>query len=190
VTALLRDWGATIIDADEVVRRLQEPGTPVYHAIVERFGPSVVTSTGELDRAGLRARILASPEDRAALESIVHPAVHAERDRLTDVCRHGSSGIIVHDIPLLFEAMDPAGFDLVVLVDAPEPMRLERLRRERGFSESEARALLGLQAPAGPKRLASDLVIDNDGSREALRDRAWLAWRKMVSEARKRLTPT
>jgi dephospho-CoA kinase len=190
VTRLLRDWGATIIDADEIVRQLQQPGTPVFHAIVERFGPSVLTPEGTLDRGALRARILASPEDKSGLEGIVHPAVQAERERLLQSCRRGCSGVVVSDIPLLFEVMDPAGFDAVVLVDAPEPMRFDRLVRERGLPEAEARALLSLQLPTGPKRLESDHVIDNDGSRETLRDRAWTVWRKLVSEARARLTPT
>ncbi|MGQ0701816.1 MAG: dephospho-CoA kinase [Gemmatimonadales bacterium] len=186
VTRLFADWGATVIDADEIVRRLQEPGTAVFGQIVERFGPAILTPDGRLDRAALRARILASPEDRATLEAIVHPAVLAERERLIEACRHSSCGIIVSDIPLLFEVMDPAGFDAVVLVDAPEPVRLERLRRERGLSPDEARALLGLQLPAGPKRTESDFVIDNDGSRDVLRDRTWLVWRKLVSRARAR----
>jgi dephospho-CoA kinase len=188
VTRLFRDWGATIIDADEIVRRLQQPGSPVFRAIVERFGPSVLSPDGRLDRAALRARILASPEDRSALESIVHPAVLAERERLLASARNGESGVVVSDIPLLFETMDPAGFDAVVLVDAPEALRLERLVRERGLPEAEASALLSLQLPSGPKRRESDYVIDNDSTPEVLRDRAWTVWRKLVSEARARLT--
>ncbi len=190
VTQLLREWGATIIDADEIVRQLQQPGTQVFNAIVERFGPSVVAPEGTLRRPALRTRILASPEDRSALESIVHPAVLGERERLLTSCRNGSSGVIISDIPLLFEVMDPAGFDAVVLVDAPLEVRLHRLMRERGIEEGEARALLALQIPADAKRPESDYVIENDASREALRDRTWVVWRKLVSEARKRLIST
>ncbi len=186
VARLLRDWGATIIDADDIVRQLQQPDTPVFTAIAERFGPSVIAPNGTLNRAALRARILSSPEDRSALEAIVHPAVLAERERLLAACREGSSGVVISDIPLLFEVMDPAGFDAVVLVDAPEELRLHRLLEERGIDEAEGRALLGLQLPAGPKRLESDYVIENDGSREALRDHTWAVWRKLVSQARSR----
>lgn len=189
VTRLFRDWGATIIDADEIVRQLQRPGTAVFQNIVARFGPEVVATDGSLDRPALRARILENPEEKRALEAIVHPAVQAERERLIAGSRNGCSGVIVSDIPLLFEVMDPAGFDAVILVDAPEALRLERLTRERGISEPEARALLGLQLPASAKRPESDFVIENDGTREALRDRTWVVWRKLVSEARKRLTP-
>ena len=172
VARLLADWGATVIDADEIVRELQRPGTPVFHAIVERFGPGILTPEGRLDRA--------------ALEAIVHPAVLAERERLLEACRNGSSGIVVCDIPLLFEVMDPAGFDAVVLVDAPDQLRIERLTRERGLTAQEAQSLLGLQLPAGPKRLEADFVIDNDRSRDELRNRTWTVWRKLVSQARAR----
>ncbi len=186
VTALLNDWGATVIDADSIVRELQQPGTPVFDAIVHRFGHGVLTPGGTLDRRALRARILASPEERRALEAIVHPAVLEQRTHLLDSCRNGSCGIVVSDIPLLFEVMDPAGFDAVVLVDAPEALRLDRLTRERGVPLDEARSLLGLQHPTGPKREQSDFVIDNDRSRETLRDRTWLVWRKLNSMARSR----
>ena len=189
VTRLFRDWGATIIDADEIVRRLQQPGTEVFEQIVARFGPQVLAADGTLDRPALRARILQNPEEKRALEGIVHPAVQAERGRLIEGCRSGCSGVVVSDIPLLFEVMDPAGFDAVVLVDAPEMLRRERLTRERGIPEAEARALLGLQLPSEAKRAESDFVIENDGTRETLRDRAWSVWRKLVTQARKRLTP-
>jgi dephospho-CoA kinase len=182
VASLFRDWGATVLDADELVRALQEPGTPVFKAIVARFGPQIVGPDGSLDRAALRSRILADATERLALEQIVHPAVRAERSRL--LAQQTSSRIIVSDIPLLFEAANPADFDAVVLVDAPEQVRRERLLRERGLSAAEAGALLGLQLPTGPKRLRADFVIDNDGTRDSLRERAWQVWRKLISLAR------
>ena len=163
VADLLRDWGATVIDADAIVRALQQPGTAVFDAIVARFGPAIVAKDGTLDRAALRARVLDDPAQRRSLEAIVHPAVEAERRRLLAEARGPADAIVVSDIPLLFEVMDPEGFDAVVLVDAPESLRLERLRRLR------ARA---------------DFVIDNDSTREALRDRTWLAWRQLRSRAR------
>jgi len=188
VASLFGDWGATVLDADATVHRLQQPGTPVFGAIVARFGPSILAPDGMLDRAALRARILADPAERKALEAIVHPAVQAERCRMLEAwpAGGGAGGIVVSDIPLLFEAADPAEFDAVVLVDAPEPQRIGRLMQERGFSREEALALVRLQLPAGPKRLRSDFSIENDQSRELLRDRAWQVWRKLVSLARNR----
>lgn len=186
VARLFADWGAAVLDADAIVRRLQRPGTPVFDAIVARFGREVVATDGQLDRAALRSRILGDPTERQALEQIVHPAVQAERRRLLGQRPGSLDGIIVSEIPLLFEAADPAGFDAVVLVDAPEALRVDRLVRERGFSPPEAAALLRLQLPAGPKRLRADFIIDNDASREVLRERAWSLWRKLLSLARNR----
>jgi len=183
VVSLLRDWGATVIDADAIVRDLQRPGTPVLRAIVDRFGPAIVGADGSLDRAALRARILARPEHRKLLEAIVHPAVEAERQRL--LAATGTDGIVVNDIPLLFEAMDPSRFDAVVLVDAPEPVRLSRLRGERGLQPAEAEAMIRAQMPAARKRERADFVIENDATREALRDRAWLVWRRLLSRSRR-----
>ncbi|HEV8195127.1 MAG TPA: dephospho-CoA kinase [Gemmatimonadales bacterium] len=183
VAALLRAWGATIIDADAIVRELQQPGTPVFQAIVAHFGPGIVGTDGGLDRAALRRRILAQPEERKLLESIVHPAVEAERNRLLAQAGSGPGGIVVSDIPLLFEAMDPSRFDAVLLVDAPEPLRLARLR-ERGLGSAEAETLLRTQIPAAKKRDRADFVIDNDATLDLLRERAWLTWRKLLSRSR------
>lgn len=185
VAALLHDWGATIIDADAIVRELQRPGTPVFQAIAARFGPGAIAPDGTLERAALRARIVARPAERKALEAIVHPAVEAERRRLLAEAGTGP-GIVVNDIPLLFEAMDSSRFDAVILVDAPEPLRLSRLVSNRGLGADEARGLLRAQMPASRKRARSDFVIENDATRDALRERAWLVWRKLLSKARSR----
>jgi dephospho-CoA kinase len=186
VAGLFHDWGAVVIDADAIVRRLQRPGTAVFRAIAERFGPGALTARGQLDRPALRARILAHPDDKRALEAIVHPAVEAERQRLMRRAKLVSDGVVVSDIPLLFEAMDPARFDAVVLVDAPEALRLARLAEHRGIAGAEAAQLVAAQLPSTAKRSRADYIIDNDGSREQLRDRAWIVWRKLLSKARGR----
>ena len=184
VARLFADWGATVVDADAIVRELQQPCTPIFELIAARFGPDVVTPDGELDRARLRALDLADATARKDLEAIVHPAVAAERERLIDEARRRGEAIVVSDIPLLFEVMDPQAFDAVVLVDAPEQIRRERLLRDRGLSPQEADGLFRAQHPAADKRARSDFIIDNDGSRTELRDRAWRIWRQMRSRAR------
>jgi dephospho-CoA kinase len=183
VARLFADWGATVLDADAIVHQLQRPGTPVFAAIVARFGPGLVAPDGTLDRAALRAHVLRDPAARRDLEAIVHPAVEVERRRLL---RAAGGSIVVDDIPLLFEVMDPGAFDAVVLVDAPEPLRLERLERERGLPAAEAAALVAAQLPAGAKRARADFVIDNDATRDALRDAAWRVWRKLRARAPRR----
>jgi dephospho-CoA kinase len=184
VARLYADWGATVVDADAIVRELQQPGTPIFERIAARFGAEVVTPDGELDRVRLRALVLADATARKDLEAIVHPAVAAERERLIDEARRRGEAIVVSDIPLLFEVMDPQAFDAVVLVDAPEQVRRERLLRDRGLSAQEADGLFRAQHPAADKRARSDFIIDNDASRTELRDRAWRIWRQMRSRAR------
>jgi len=178
VAALFRHWGAAVLDADQVVRELQRPGTPVYHRIVERFGPGIVDAHGELDRPALRRLILADAAARADLNAIVHPAVRAQREGLVAAARAGGARIVVADIPLLFEASDPAEYDAVVLVDAPTPLRRQRLVTMRGLPPEDADRLIAAQMPSEGKRRRSDFVIDNDGDRTQLERRArdvWLA---------------
>jgi dephospho-CoA kinase len=90
---------------------------------------------------------------------------------------------VVSDIPLLFETADPAAFDVVVLVDAPAPLRRARLLADRGLSADEADRMLAAQAPSGPKRARSTFVIDNDGDRTALEARAREVWAELLARA-------
>jgi dephospho-CoA kinase len=183
VAALFRQWGATLIDADAIVRQVQAPGGPVVARIAEAFGPAVVRPDGELDRPRLRRLVLDDPEARAALERIVHPAVQGRREQLLGEAAARGDRIVVSDIPLLFEAADPAGFDAVVLVDAPEPVRLARLMAHRGLAEDEARRMIAAQLPAREKRARSDFVIDNDGDFAALERAAASVWRALLARA-------
>jgi dephospho-CoA kinase len=172
VVDYFRRWGATVIDADVLVREVQSPGTPVLAAIVKRFGRDVLQPDGSLDRAALRVRILGDESARRALEAMVHPAVQRRRESLVDAAWKRGDRIVINDIPLLFEALDPAQFDAVVLVDAPALVRRARLRGLRGLSDEEADQLLAAQAPAERKRKRSDFVIDNDGNFDVLERRA------------------
>jgi len=183
VSSLFREWGATVIDADALVREVQRPGTPVFAAIVARFGPAVVTPDGTLDRQALRQRILADPGQRRALESIVHPVVAARRAERVAEARARGARILVNDIPLLFEALDPSAFDAVILVDAPEDDRRERLVGQRGLAPPEADRLMAVQIPASAKRARSDFVIENDGSIDTLRQRTLTVWNALRERA-------
>lgn len=179
VAQLFAAQGAVVIDADRIVHELEQPGTPVFARIVDRFGRDIVAPDGTLDRARLRARVFGSPTDRAALEAIVHPAVAAERERQMHQARARGARLVVHDIPLLFEVMDPGSFDAVVLVDAPATVRRDRLVRTRGLDAATADAMIAAQMPAEAKRARSTFVIDNDGDLAALRDRALTVWRAL-----------
>ncbi|MCL4865092.1 MAG: dephospho-CoA kinase [Gemmatimonadales bacterium] len=183
VAQLFADWGAVVIDADAIVHDLQRPGTAVFSAMVDRFGPGILRPDGGLERPALRRRILEDPGARAALEAIVHPAVAREREARIAEARRAGATVVVSDIPLLFEVADPEAFDLVVLVDAPEAVRHDRLTRVRGLPPTEADRLIAAQMPSSAKRARSSFVIDNDGSREALEAAARAVWDRIVAAA-------
>jgi len=183
VADLFRRWGATVIDADEIVREVQAPGGPVMREIAARFGGSVVRADGSLDRPALRRRVMADPDALAALNRIVHPAVHARRAELTAAARSLGERLVVSDIPLLFEAAEPGEFDAIVLVDAPEEVRLARLMEHRRLDGDEAQRMIEAQMPSREKRARSDYIIENDGDPAALERAARAVWRALRSRA-------
>ena len=183
VAELFRGWGAVLIDADRLVRDAQAPGSPVLHRIAARFGADLIGPAGELDRAALRRRVMGDPAARAELERLVHPEVSRRGAALLAEARAGGARIVVSDIPLLFEALDPAAFDAVVLVDAPEPVRRARLLAQRALSEEDAEQMLAAQMPSADKRARSTYVIDNDADRAALERRAAEVWQALLARA-------
>jgi dephospho-CoA kinase len=183
VAELFRRWGATVLDADAIVREVQAPGGPVLRRIVARFGDAVLLPDGSLDRSALRRIVMADAGEREALERIVHPAVYARRAELSAKAEARGDRIVVSDIPLLFESGNPEVFDAVVLVDAPEAVRLRRLVERRGLSEAEAREMIRAQQPSSEKRARSQFVIDNDGDLAALEHAASEVWRALVDRA-------
>jgi len=183
VTELFRRWGATIIDADALVREAQAPGTPVLAAIASRFGSAMLRPDGTLDRAALRHEVMNNPAALADLNAIVHPVVHRRRDELMRRAAARGDRIVVSDIPLLFEAVDPAAFDVVVLVDAPVEIRRQRLLANRDLSPSDAERMLAAQLPSNSKRTRSDYVIDNMGDLAALERAARKVWEALEARA-------
>lgn len=183
VARLFQQWGATVIDADQLVHDLERPGTPVYREIVRAFGEGVVSPDGSLDRAQLRRRISEDPTARERLNAIVHPAVRAARDRLAHEARARGVRVLVNEIPLLFEVLDPSAFDIIVLVDAPVDERLRRLMEHRGLTRADAERLVAAQMPADQKRARSHIVIENGGSRSQLEQAAARAWQAIQERA-------
>jgi dephospho-CoA kinase len=190
VAELFRRWGATVIDADQLVREVQAPGSPVLNAIAARFGEAMLLEDGALDRARLRALVMADPVARRDLEAIVHPAVQARRLEYLAEARQRDERIVVNDIPLLFEALDPGAFDAVVLVDAPEALRLARLMDRRHLSEADARRVLSAQLPSAAKRAwrggpwnAGPFIIDNVETPARLEEQARAVWEELTELA-------
>ena len=183
VAQLFSERGATVIDADILARRAVEVGTPAYDRIVERWGTSILAPDRRLDRAALRERVFGFPEELEALNEIVHPEVGRMRDRLVMEARQRGDRIVVCDIPLLFEKNLAADFDRIILVDAPRPVRLERLVRDRGLRETEAMEMIAAQMPAELKRARADHIIDNVGTLTELEEKVASVWALLEQEA-------
>jgi len=183
VARLLSERGATIIDADVLARRVVEPGMPAFDEIVRRWGTQVVAPDGSLDRDALRRLVFSNHDQLEDLNQIVHPEVASYRDRLVNEARARGDRLVVQDIPLLFERGIVEQFDRIVLVDAPRPMRLERLMRERGLSETEAMDMITAQMPAELKRARADYIIENVGTVRELEERVSEVWHTLEREA-------
>lgn len=170
--------GAVVIDADELARLVVAPGSAGLARVVDRFGPEVLAPDGTLDRAVLAARVFADPEQRRALEEITHPLIAAETVRR--VAQADPAAVLVHDVPLLVEQGMAAGFEAVVVVEAPLELRLARLAR-RGVPEAAARARMAVQASDDQRRAVATYLIRNDGSMAELAARVGQVWSALVS---------
>jgi len=181
VSQMLADRGATIIDADELAREAVAVGSDGHRKIVERWGDDILKADGGLDRVALRQIVFQEPSELEVLNSIVHPEVSRLRDDLINEARERGDETVVCDIPLLFERGFVNDFDKIVLVDAPRPLRLERLIRDRDIGQSQAMHMIAAQMPAELKRARADFVIDNDSDLAALEKRVDEVWRALHS---------
>lgn len=175
--------GATVVDADLLAREAVRPGTPALAAIEARWGREVMSPDGHLDRPALRRRVFERPEDLEALNAIVHPEVARLRTAALGEARARGDRVVVCDVPLLFERDLAGEYDVVVLVDAPRDLRLERLVHDRGLHEPEAMAMIAAQMPAELKRARADLVIENADGRDALEARVAEVWSALEARA-------
>lgn len=178
VAALLAARGARVVDADEVARRVVEPGGPAHAGVVARFGPAVVGPGGGIDRAALAAVVFTDPAARADLEALVHPAVRAGVAARVAALAAAGAPVVVVEIPLLVESSSPYALDGVVVVDCPEDEAVRRLVAGRGMGEADARARVAAQATRAERRARAGFVVDNSGDRAGLEaevERCW-AW--------------
>ena len=165
VAAMFADAGIPLFDSDAVVRALQGPGGRLVPAIEARFPGT--TRDGAVDREALASRVLGDPDALAALESIVHPAVHHERTRF--IVEHGDARALLFDIPLLFETGGQEAFDHVIVVSAPAKVQRERVLARPGMTQARLDQILDRQWPDARKREAADFIIDTSGTLEATR---------------------
>ena len=181
VSALLASHGAVIIDYDKLARDVVAIGTPALAAIAQRFGSGVIAPDGSLDRPALGAVVFADEQARSDLEGITHPVIRdlAVQRQLAA----GNDAIVVHDNPLLVEMGAAAYCDVVVVVDVPADLQVERLIEIRGLTEDEARARIASQASREVRTGVADLVIDNTGSLDELDTIVGGVWDELVLRA-------
>lgn len=188
VASILKDRGAYVLSADDMGRKLMEPGHACYDAIIDHFGPSVVREDGTLDRPAL-AKIAFVDGRIEELNAIVHPATIALQEKIIgEIFRRDPDAIVVVESALIFETKHLAGwrerFDTLILVTAPEPTKIARFIARSGAAdptalEAEAKRRLGLMVPDEIKAPQCEYVIANDGSVDDLRQKVSTVWQQL-----------
>jgi len=179
---MLAELGAVVIDADKLAREVVARGTPGLAAVVEAFGPELLTAEGDLDRPAMGAVVFNDEGKRRTLEGIIHPLVFERIVALEEAAPEGA--VVVHDIPLLAESGRADTFDAVVVVDVASDLQIERMLRDRGWTQQDAESRIAAQASREDRVAIASHVIDNSGSLAELRARVG----EVYAELRKQLT--
>jgi dephospho-CoA kinase len=187
VSAELASSGAVVVDADQLARRVVEPGSPGLAEVVEAFGPGVLRPDGTLDRPALARVAFTDDASRGRLNAILHPRI-AELT-LRETAAAPPDAVVVHDVPLLTENGLASLYDVVVVVDASPETQLDRLVRLRGMTEEDARARMAAQATREKRLEIADIVIDNHVPLDDLRERVGEVWADLVRRAHASQTP-
>lgn len=183
VARRLYEHGAVHLDADQLARKVVEPGTPALAAIAETFGPEVLRADGSLDRERLGRIVFGDDAARAKLNAIVHPAVRELSARLIAKAEaENPDAVVVYDVPLLVEANVDHPFDLVVVTDAPKRTQVKRLVEQRGLDPLQAEARVDAQIDREARLKVADVVIDTDGSLGHTMSQADALWSRVTSE--------
>lgn len=173
VAQMFADLGAWVVDADAIAREVVAPGSEGLAELVEQFGSQILTDNGDLDRAAVAAVVFSDPSARERLNAIVHPLIARRTTEL--IAAIPQDAVLVHDVPLLVELGMQATYDLVVVVDAPDDVRIQRLV-QRGLDEDDARARIAAQASRDERLAVADVIIENTGDLDDLRTQVKAAW--------------
>ena len=175
VSGLLAARGATIIDADAIVRHLQAPGELVFDEMVARWGSDILLDDGSLDRAGVGSIVFSDPAELDALNGIIHPAVAEETERLVHEANSEGARVVVHDIPLLvlpggelLTSRDHSTWAGIIVVDTTESLAIERVVESRGMDRDAVQARMDAQATREERRRVAGFVVDNSGNLDDL----------------------
>ena len=176
--------GATVVDTDAIAHALTEAGGPALPEIQRTFGPEAIGASGAMDRKKMRERVFADPAAKKALEALLHPLIREESQRRIAAAQ---GPYVVHVVPLLIESPDyRSRVDRVLVIDAPVDRQLERVRRRSGLSEAEVRAIIAAQTTRAERLAATDDVIENRGTIDALRKQVAAFHRKYLEYSKAR----
>lgn len=181
VSDLLAEHGAVIIDADVLAREVVEPGTPGLAAVVQRFGPAVLTEDGRLDRPALGQIVFADEAARRDLEAIIHPAVRARAAAVEAAA--AADAVVVHVIPLLVETGQHEDFDVLVVVDVEPGLQLKRLQQRNGLDPTAAQARVAAQASRQERLQVAHVVLDNSATQAELAQQVDRLWHDLRTRA-------
>ncbi|KEO82055.1 dephospho-CoA kinase [Tumebacillus flagellatus] len=181
VSALFEALGAVIIDADKIVRQVQQPGQRAYEDIVEAFGEEILLPDGALDRAKLGALVFGNDANRQKLNGIVHPRVREERDRQTqEALKQNPRAVIIWDIPLLIETGMHNQVDKVIVVYVDAETQFSRLLSRDELSEEAAKQRIASQMPIEEKKQYADYLIDNRGTLAETEEQVRKIWEELA----------
>jgi dephospho-CoA kinase len=178
--------GAAVVDTDVIAHELTGPNGPALPEIRKIFGERAIAPGGAMDRKMMRDHVFARPEEKKKLEALLHPLIRQESiRRIAAALQENDRAYVVHVVPLLVESPDyRSRVDRVLVVDAPEEIRVARVQARSGLSPDEVRAIIGTQAPSAERLAAADDVIDNRGDRDALRNQVAALHQKYLQFAR------
>jgi dephospho-CoA kinase len=184
VSAIFRHAGANIIDADQIARNVVKKGLPAWQKIVAHFGPRVLMADGQINRASLAEVVFNDPIQKRYLNAIVHPHVRRKTEELMQKLEDkGVNGVVVLDVPLLYEVGMDRDLDKIIVVYVPEIIQLERLMERDRLSEQSARVRIQSQMSIEEKKQRADIVIDNSGSPQTTQAAALEIYRTLANEA-------
>ncbi|MFI7704786.1 dephospho-CoA kinase [Nonomuraea sp. NPDC049480] len=181
VSKRLAARGAVVIDADKIAREVVEPGTVGLARVVAAFGDEVLHRDGSLNREKLGSIVFADSEKLAALNAIVHPLVGERVAQLQSEAP--DDAILVYDVPLLAENKLAPMYDVVIVVDAADDVRIGRLAERRGMADADAKARIAAQASREERLAVADIVLPNDGSLEELDTLVSDVWDELLRRA-------
>jgi dephospho-CoA kinase len=178
VAAMFVARGATLVDADAIARELTEPGEPALHALVEEFGPEIIAVDGTLRRAELARIAFSDPTATARLNAVMHPLIRAESQRRLEAAE--GAEIVLYDMPLLVESKQDRIVDIVVVVDVPEEMQVDRAVNGRGLDEADVRRRMEVQATRAQRLSMAHYTIDNSGTLASTEHQVEQVWDSLV----------